>query len=166
MTKQISLGELSQLKKLMAMTFSDNDPEALVALRKANGVLKKYSLTWDEVLSRSVQAVSTNGVYGTSEPSWGRGGSAQGQDTVVRHNGRSPFSGNGEPEEERSELSVVEQTRRAFDELRGTIPSGSFAIFIEDLEKDFKQKGYLTPRQREPLFKAVRRLREQRKRDE
>ena len=171
--KQITLAELSQLKKFMMLTFSDNDPEALAALRKANGLLKKYQLTWDEVLSRSVQAVSSNGyggAYPTSSPPWGYGGSAQGQrydgEATVRHNGRSPFSSTGEPEEERSELSVTEQTRRAFDELRGTIPTGQFAIFIESLEKQFREKNYLSPAQRAPLFKAVRNLRERRKRDE
>lgn len=56
MTKSIPLGELAQLKKLMAMTASTNDHEALAFLRKANAILSKYGLTWHDVLSRTVTA--------------------------------------------------------------------------------------------------------------
>ena len=50
----ISLTELAQLKKLMSMTTSTNDNEALAFLRKANAILAKYNLTWTEILSRTV----------------------------------------------------------------------------------------------------------------
>jgi len=63
------------------------------------------------------------------------------------------------------ELSIHEQTKRAFNELRGTV-SGSFAIFIESIEQQFIRTGYLSPEQRRPLFKAVRNNRERRRRDE
>src|SRR5258708_7749654 len=59
MTKQISLGELDQIKRFMGLTFSVHDGEALSALRKTNEVLKKHGLTWAEVLGRSVTAGST-----------------------------------------------------------------------------------------------------------
>lgn len=41
----------ARLAKLMAMTTSDHDPEALAALRMANAMLVKEKLTWAEVLA-------------------------------------------------------------------------------------------------------------------
>lgn len=39
-----------QLKKIMEMTRSNHDGEALVAMRKANIMLKKYNITWTELI--------------------------------------------------------------------------------------------------------------------
>lgn len=51
----MTLDDFHRLKKLMALTISDFDPEALLALRAANAILIKYELTWERVLSRSVK---------------------------------------------------------------------------------------------------------------
>lgn len=51
----LSLKEFTTLKKLMALTTSTNDCEALVALRKANAVLAAHQLTWEQVFSRIVK---------------------------------------------------------------------------------------------------------------
>jgi len=39
--------------KLMAMTTSENDNEALVAMRMANKMLKESKLTWKQVLDHA-----------------------------------------------------------------------------------------------------------------
>ena len=39
-----------QLAKVMAMTTSNHDAEALAAVRRANGILAKHQLTWQEAL--------------------------------------------------------------------------------------------------------------------
>lgn len=128
MDKQIPLGELAQLKKLMAMTTSTNDNEALAFMRKANAILLKYGLTWTGVLSRTVSAIDTG------------------------------------PEPSQDERTLHEEIQMAFDEIRGNT-HGDFASFVESIEKQFKDKGYLSPAQRKPLYDAVRRHRERRNRD-
>ena len=133
MAKQISLTDLAQLKKLMAMTTSTNDHEALAFLRKANAILTKAGLTWTEVLSRTV---------GTSI-------TAAADDTV----------------DTGGDMPLEEQIERMFDELRGNV-NGSFAEFVESVEKQFIRDRYLTPAQRAPLVKAVKQLREKRRRNE
>lgn len=42
--------KLPMLTKLLKMTTSSNDGEALVAIRKANAYIKQHKLTWDELL--------------------------------------------------------------------------------------------------------------------
>lgn len=42
--------QTDKLKKLLALTTSDNDNEALAAIRQANKILKDADKTWDEVL--------------------------------------------------------------------------------------------------------------------
>ena len=137
MTKQISLADLDTLKRIMGMTKSVHDGEALAAIRKANKVLDKYSLTWMEVLGRAVTAATLNGGL-THED-------------IVEANG---------------EISLGEQIRRAFDELRGVSMSRSFVEFLQSIEEQFKRTGYLSADQRKPLFTAVKNHREKRRRDE
>lgn len=132
-TKTIPLAELNLFKRFMGMTFSEHDPEAITALRKANAILKKHSLNWDDVLGRTVTAAQQQNGYA------------------------------GPVEEETEELPIKEQIQRAFDELRGTIQSESFKHFIESIERQFIASGYLSKNQRKPLFEAVRRLRARRK---
>lgn len=130
--KQMPLTDVGLLKKAMGLTFSVHDGEALAALRKANAVLRRNGLSWEEVLGRTV--------------------------TVQAGSDNSPVE-NGE------ELTLKEQIQRAFNEIRGTIKT-DFNHFIEDIEKDFERTGYLSPAQRQPLFEAVRRHRQERRRDE
>lgn len=42
------------LAKLIGLAASDNDHEALVALRKANAYLKEHNMTWAEALAESL----------------------------------------------------------------------------------------------------------------
>jgi hypothetical protein len=57
---------LPLLKKLMGMTFSDQDGEALAAIRKANVMLKKENLSWADVLGGNAAVVIS--VAPTGEP--------------------------------------------------------------------------------------------------
>lgn len=42
---------IEKFKKLLALTTSDSDNEALNAVRQANRLLKENNLTWDELFS-------------------------------------------------------------------------------------------------------------------
>ena len=48
----------NRLTKLMGMATSDNDNEALVALRLANDLIKKERMTWDEVLAQNAPSLN------------------------------------------------------------------------------------------------------------
>lgn len=45
----------TRLAKLLALTTSDNDAEALAAMRKANEIVKGENLTWAEVVTVDAQ---------------------------------------------------------------------------------------------------------------
>lgn len=51
----MKLDDFKRFKGMMERTTSENDNEALVALRAANRLLARESLTWTRVLDRSVQ---------------------------------------------------------------------------------------------------------------
>jgi len=51
----LSVKEFQTFKKFMMLTTSSNDAEALAALRRANTVIAKAGVTWDQVLSRVVK---------------------------------------------------------------------------------------------------------------
>jgi hypothetical protein len=51
----VKLDDFKRLKGMMDRTTSENDNEALVALRAANRLLARENLTWTRVLDRSVQ---------------------------------------------------------------------------------------------------------------
>lgn len=120
MAKGMTLKEFDRFRKLMALTTSDHDPEALAALRQANKVLSTNKITWDDVFKK---LVSVEGEEAPDEPSAAR-------------------SGDG-----------IEE---AFVVVRKSLRPGSFADFIDSLEEQWHEKGYLTPNQREALFKAAK----------
>lgn len=134
MSRTMTLTDLGQLKRMMSVTTSTNDHEALAALRKANVVLARSNITWDELLTKMVSGAGSLGAASANDVQAGE------------------------------EMTIIEQIQCAFDEIRGTV-SGDFAEFVESLENQFRGTQYLTPAQRTPLFKAVMKLRERRKRD-
>lgn len=133
MAKTISLADLGLLKKMLGLTASANDHEALTAIRKANSVLSKNKLTWDEVLSKTVVASYV-------------------ADTV-----RQPTSHRVHDVEEDDEVDLSTEIKSAFATLRGKV-KGDFANFITSLEEQFEEKGYLSPKQRRPLFEAANKV--------
>lgn len=55
----MKLADFNRLKLIMARTFSDNDHEALAAIRAANKILAGAGdLTWERVLSRTVTVIN------------------------------------------------------------------------------------------------------------
>jgi hypothetical protein len=54
----VKLDDFVRLKKLMSMTSSDSDAEALGAIRAANRILTTHGYTWEMVLSRTVTVLS------------------------------------------------------------------------------------------------------------
>lgn len=54
----MKLKDFSTLKRLMMLTTSDSDAEALAALRKANALLLANGVDWDRVFGRTVQVIN------------------------------------------------------------------------------------------------------------
>lgn len=52
----MKLTDVARLRKFMALTTSDNDAEALAALRQANKLLAVHGLTWEAVFNRTIKA--------------------------------------------------------------------------------------------------------------
>ena len=53
----MNLKDFGQLKKLMTLSTSDNDHEALACLRQATSLLARNGYTWEMCLSRAIQVV-------------------------------------------------------------------------------------------------------------
>jgi hypothetical protein len=53
--------QIEKLKKILALTTSTNDNEALVVVRKANQMLKDADKTWVDVIG--VESAETNNRY-------------------------------------------------------------------------------------------------------
>ena len=54
---EAELPKQEMLLKLLKMTTSDNDGEALVAIRKANGLLKTAGWDWDKLIAGKIKVV-------------------------------------------------------------------------------------------------------------
>lgn len=54
----MNLKDLAQLKKLMTLSTSDNDHEALACLRQATSILVRNGYTWEMALSRSISVIN------------------------------------------------------------------------------------------------------------
>jgi hypothetical protein len=55
----MKISDYRKLCKCMQQTFSDNDHEALAAIRAANGILKANGdLTWDRVFARTINVIN------------------------------------------------------------------------------------------------------------
>lgn len=109
--KTIPLSQLHLFEKLLGMTTSASDAEALTAMRKANKILQDNGLTWAELLRKQVTSDSV-----------------------------SPYT---EPTADATAAHV----QTCLDTLRGSDSS-----FISSLDKQWAEKGYLSPEQRRPLF--------------
>lgn len=53
----MSMRDFRVLEKLMSQTTSDNDHEALAALRSANAIMSKYNYTWPDAFGRLVKVL-------------------------------------------------------------------------------------------------------------
>lgn len=126
----------SMLVKLMMMTTSSNDSEALIALRKANKLLKEAGVTWQDLLS----ALSTPRPSAVPrprprpEPEW---------ENVVNAGHRRY--------DNEYEINAM------FDALFASHMGEGFAEFVESVNIQWKQRGFLTGPQYEAIKRAVER---------
>lgn len=120
--------DFNTLVKLMQMTFSESDGEALTALRKGNGILLANNLNWQQVLNKVVQLEVEE-----APP---------------------------EPEPSEKESAKRREIEAAFEIMTHTQLSGSFAQFIDSLREQYFDTGRLSMAQRDALFKAARKQRD------
>lgn len=115
--------------KLMNLTTSSFDNEALSAIRMANAVLARTNQTWDDLLHNKIVMIAP--------PQESRPKS--GQSNVIKH-------------ADASEIDAY------FDALSQR-NLGTFQEWIDSVHDWWESKGYLTERQYETLKKAAQRRR-------
>ena len=133
----------SLLTKLMMMTSSENDQEALTALRKANKILKEAGVNWEELLdalSKPAQAAPPP----RPEPEWEDVGFRAGEKhRGVKHTNK-------------------EEIDKYFAQIFSQELRESFAEFVESVNIWWRQHGFLT----DPQYQAIKRAAERVKKDE
>lgn len=129
------------LIKMLGMTGSKHDGEALVAIRKANSILAENNLSWDELLSSSNQPASRSS-YATppskrknAAPSWGDVNSR------VRDDHHTDSD------------EIDKMFEAAYD---NTQRGSSFYEFIESVHTFWTERSYLTEAQYQSIKRAVR----------
>ena len=131
--------------RLMMMTTSPNDNEALVAMRKANAVLASANVNWAEFLS----ALSASQKYVDNEfrkpPSQRRRNTST--DNVFSDIGKSSSS--------LHKFDDANEIDPMFEDAFSNA-SGSFANFLESVHEWWIEKGFLTEKQ----YYAVKRAAE------
>lgn len=131
----MKLADFNRLKKLMGLTFSENDPEALSALRAANAILAKDALTWDRVLDRVVQILP------------------EVEEGPVVH--EPPAHRRAAPSRPGSRNEIEE----AFAVLDAADDLGDFQDFIDSLRRQYEENLHLSDKQKRALFRAADRER-------
>jgi hypothetical protein len=127
---------LNTLIKLMMMTTSDHDGEALNALRIANAILAKANSNWDDLLRKKLHLDATDPF--ASAPSMAA--------KSTTHTTRDP--------------AKVLEVEGFFQKLyaRGS-KLGTFAAFVDDVYKQWRESGYLTQKQFDVIKRAAQRTR-------
>jgi len=130
--------------KLMSMTTSSHDGEALVAIRKANAILAEANVNWEEFLAaldqHSQQVVASRSHMtppskrkGAQSPPW------------------SDYADAGKLYTDDIEID------RLFERVYDRVSSGnSFYEFIQSVHDYWIQKGYLTEAQYQAIKRAAR----------
>jgi hypothetical protein len=128
----MKLATFARFKKIMARTTSDNDHEALAALRAANALLKEESLTWERVLSRSINVIQEVE-------------QAPDDDTYRHHHGA--------PSKSRVQVMLDAALLAEAERKAASIPrlSRRSREFVESIHTFFEEKGYLTDGQRDAI---------------
>jgi hypothetical protein len=124
----MSAKDVDMLSKLLMLTTSPHDGEALVALRKATGLLLRHDINWGEFVRGKVIV---------AEPSQAR----------AKAKPRAP---DVEDEADGADLGMM------FQHLLATT-HGSFRDFVSDVHAQWESRGRLSPRQREAIVNAFRR---------
>lgn len=119
--------------KLMQMTTSDSDAEALVAIRKANAMLKAERKNWEDLITGLVPM--------TKEAEAPR---------PQRRNYEDPLQ---------HEYPSSESINTAFEEAFNRVnPGSSFYATIESIHTWWEEKGFLTAKQLSVILKAAGRM--------
>jgi hypothetical protein len=118
--------------KLMMMTTSTHDNEALNALRMANAMLASANLNWEEYLGGPKEHRSER------NPPWD-------EDTPQPRQRRY--------ERTNSDDNIDRMFETAFAKVR---PGSSFRTTIENIHTWWEEKGFLTQKQFETIQKACR----------
>lgn len=115
--------------KLMMMTTSDNDGEALTAIRKANAALRAAGLNWQDLLGSHGRAPPPPP---RPEPKWG---------DVNRR---------GDRYDDEDEINSL------FDKaFNNADPSANFYEFLVSIRTWWENKGWLTEKQYRALKRSV-----------
>ncbi len=121
--------------KLMMMTQSSNDGEALTALRKANGMLAGENMNWSEFIS---------GIKTKPAPvPKGRGTTDTAPEKYSRYDGK--YQQFNDPKIANMLASLMRDAK------------GGFRDFVESVESYWREHGYLTERQYEAITNAYHR---------
>jgi len=122
---------IQMLIKLLAMTTSPNDGEALNAVRMANAALARHNANWDEVLRGKVPMVDVDPF--AKAPSIGR----MRGDPVIKH----------------TDASEIED----YFTILTSRDLGTFKAYVDDVYKWWQEKGFLTEKQYNVIKNAAQR---------
>lgn len=117
---KLTIAQYNTFKKFMTLTTSENDHEALVALRKANDVLQEQGVTWKQLLEKVV---------------------------VLDQFAIAPVD-NFDRDEEASPEQRKDFIDAAFRKAENQVnPASSFRDFIARLKDKWHREGHLSPRE-------------------
>jgi hypothetical protein len=136
----MKIADFHKLKKLMMLTLSSNDHEALAALKKANEIVARSSTDWNRIFERLV-TVDVEEMPDDVE-------AAPPHHTV-----------DVAREQRRAEVNDLLEQLRALDWTHAGSHAVSTARFIDDLAQQWTEKGWLSDAQVEALRKTLNRER-------
>ena len=123
--------------KLMMMTGSSHDAEALVAIRKANAILAEANVNWEEFLAALDQQSRSSYMTPPSKRK-------QTKDPTEFHDVDSKHT---------NEAEIDGLFERVYDRIHS---GSSFYEFVQSVHDFWIQKGYLTEKQYQAIRRASR----------
>ena len=114
--------QVQRLVKILNLTSSENDHEALVAIRHANKLLLKESLTWGKLLQRD----------------------------ATKYEFKASYEEATDDEDEEDE-DYEENVTNIFESILKSTQSKNTMSFVESVYGQYKKKGYLSPKQTQAI---------------
>ena len=141
---------------LMARTRSSNDAEALLAVRKANEFLDKMGLDWETMLRGKTKIANpkANG-YAQPQPQ----PSAQSQQQPPSGTAPPPSGPPSQPWYDASDFGTqINEMFRVLHQAaqNNKINSASFVAWFVDVDQYFKDRGGLTKRQFDGVYRGAK----------
>lgn len=134
--------------KLMMLTTSDNDSEALSALRKANAILAQANVNWSEFLS-AVQSNKVDNSFRTP-PSQRQQRRNQSHSSGFSANAFSDVG--GDRTEKFDDAKIINPM---FEQAFKNAGNSSFRDFLDSVHEWWEDKGFLTEKQYYSVKKAA-----------